>query len=158
MKKLLSIILLSVVTTGCSLYQIDSQNDTTKYYPPKKSTAEVAYVEKSDRPYETIGTVIVTTERRQTLESVLPKMQYEAAIMGGDAFTDIRTDATGSWKKIQPKALLGNAYIRANYSAKVIVYTKDGEASAPAEPAPVEEVVTEDISAPTATDGSTQSQ
>ena len=124
MKNIFFAVLVLWVTTGCSLYQIDSKSETTKYFPPKKSTTDVVYVEKSDKPYEVIGTVIVTTERRQTLESVLPKMQYEASVMGGDAFTDIRTDATGTWKKIQPQALLGNAYIRANYSAKVIVYTQ----------------------------------
>jgi len=119
------VVLVTFLMAGCSLYQIDSQTKTTKYYPPKKTTADVIYVEQPDRAHEVIGEVIVTTERRQTLESIIPKMQYEAAVMGGDAFTDIRTDATGTWKKIQLKTLLGNAYIRANYSAKVILYTND---------------------------------
>jgi len=130
MKRIYPIALtVACLLTGCSLYQIDSKTETTKYYPPKKNQDEVVYIERTDKPHEVIGTVTVTTERRQTLESVIPKMQYEAAVMGGDAFTDIQTDATGAWKKIQPKALLGNAYILANYSAKVIVYTKDEPAA-----------------------------
>jgi hypothetical protein len=145
MRKIFYVIFTVFLMTGCSLYQINSQTKTTKYFPPKKSMKDVVYVEQPERSHEVIGEVIVTTERRQTLESVLPKMQYEAAMMGGDAFTDIRTDATGVWKMIQPKALLGNAYIRANYSAKVIVYTKEtvSEEAAPAEAVPAESVPVE---------------
>ena len=114
-----------LVSNGCSVFQVDSRTETTKYYPPKTSVSEVAYLESLDKPYEVIGTVIVTTERRQALENVIPKMLYEASVMGGDAITDIQTDATGAWKKIKPQALLGNAYIRSNYSAKVVVFNKD---------------------------------
>jgi hypothetical protein len=147
MKKIFYPVIVALFLTGCSLYQVDSQPaPTDKYYPPKKNIRDVVYLESVSRPYEVIGQVIVTTERRQTLESVLPKMQYEAAQLGGDAYTDIRTDATGNWKKIKPQALLGNAYIRANYSARVIVYTDktDAEASAvPAEEAAPAEAVVE---------------
>jgi hypothetical protein len=111
--------------SGCSIYQIDSQSDSNQYYPPKTSAADVVYMETLDKPHEVIGTVTVNTERRQALENILPKMLYEASVMGGDAITDIQTDATGTWKKIQPKALLGNAYVRANYSAKVIVFKEN---------------------------------
>ena len=109
---------------GCSVYQIESKSNSTKYYPPKTSANDVAYLESLDKPHEIIGTVTVTTERRQALENVIPKMLYEASVMGGDAITDIQTDATGSWKKIRPQALLGNAYIRSNYSAKVVIFAK----------------------------------
>lgn len=111
-----------VLLTGCSIYQIDSNPTNTKYFPPKKSPSEIVYLESLNVPHEIIGTVVVTTERRQALENIIPKMQYEAAMLGGDAITDIETDATGTWKKIKAKALLGNAYIRANYSAKVVVF------------------------------------
>ncbi len=160
MKKILSVVVM-LFLAGCSFYHVDSKTETTKYFPPKKNTNDVIYVEKSDRPFEVIGEVIVTTERRQTLESVMPKFQYEAAQLGGDAFTDIRTNATGVWQKIKPQALLGNAYIRANYSAKVIVFTTGQDAPAvettvettetlPAAEPVEAEVVTEDIPAPAA--------
>lgn len=124
MKKIIFpiIFMLSFAAAGCSVFQIDSRTEGTKYYPPKKSTSDVIYLESVDKPYDVIGTVTVTTERRQALENVIPKMIYEASVMGGDAITDIQTDATGTWKKIKPQALLGNAYIRSNYSAKVIVF------------------------------------
>ena len=115
-------ILLTFILTGCSVFQIDSRTEGSKYYPPKISTNDVVYLESLDKPTEVIGTVTVTTERRQALENVIPKMLYEASVMGGDAITDIQTDATGTWKKIKPQALLGNAYIRSNYSAKVVVF------------------------------------
>ena len=119
---LFPVVILAFIAAGCSVYQIDSQPEGTAYYPPKKSPSEIIYLESLDRPHEIIGTVTVTTERRQALENILPKMQYEAAALGGDAITDIQTDATGVWKKIKAQALLGNAYIRANYSAKVVVF------------------------------------
>jgi hypothetical protein len=157
MKKIFPVIAM-LLMVGCSFYHVDSKTETTKYFPPKKKVTDVIYVERSDRPFEVIGQVIVSTERRQTLESVMPKFQYEAAQIGGDAFTDIRTDAGGTWKKIKPQALLGNAYIRANYSAKVIVFTTGQNPTAVEETTqtlptaePVEaEVVTEEIPAPAA--------
>ena len=117
-----SVLIIAGLCAGCSVYHIDSKPESTAYYPPKKSPSEIVYLESLDRPHDVIGTVIVTTERRQSLENILPKMQYEASVLGGDAITDIQTDAAGSWKKIKAQALLGNAYIRANYSAKVIVF------------------------------------
>ena len=126
MKKIIYPIVCAIVfvTAGCSIFQIESNTETKTYYPPKTSANDVGYLESVDKAYEVIGTVTVTTERRQALENVIPKMLYEASVMGGDAITDIRTDATGTWKKIKPQALLGNAYIRSNYSAKVIVFKK----------------------------------
>ena len=128
MNKIFVFIAFIFLGVGCSVYQIDSKDTTQDFYPPKKSIDEVMYMETVDQPYEEIGIVTVTTERRQTLEDVLPKLRQEAAILGGDAITDIRTDATGSWKKmtsvswkkIKLQKLLGNAYIRANYTARVL--------------------------------------
>lgn len=125
-KNIIGIFFVSVLLmTGCSIYQIDSNPSNATYYPPKKSASEIVYLESLGRPHEIIGTVVVTTERRQALENIIPKMQYEAAMLGGDAITDIETDATGTWKKIKAQALLGNAFIRANYSARVVVFTQN---------------------------------
>ncbi len=107
--------------SGCSFYQVDSKGTTPDFYEPKKSIDDVAYLEKIDQPYEEIGVVTVITERRQTLEDVLPKLKNEAAILGGDAITDIQTDADVLWKKVKPHKLFGNAYTRAKYTAKVVV-------------------------------------
>ena len=103
------------------MYSIDSKDTTQNFYPPKKSIDEVVYMEKMDKPYEEIGIVTITTERRQTLDEILPKLKQEAAILGGDVITDIQTDATGFWKSIKFQKLLGNGYIRCNVSAKVLV-------------------------------------
>ena len=72
--------------------------------------------------------ILPLTERRQILEDVLPKLKQEAAILGGDVITDIQTDATGAWKnaigvwkRMKLQKLLGNAYVRANYTARVLV-------------------------------------
>lgn len=117
----ISILILIVTSfTGCSFYSIDSKDTTQDFYTPKKSIEEVQYVEKVDQPSVQIGVVTVTTERRQTLEDVLPKLKQEAAILGGDIITDIQSNATGAWKSIKFQKLLGNAYVRCEFSAKVL--------------------------------------
>ena len=116
------LIFCGLLIAGCSFYQIDSHEMTTEYYPPKKSAQDVVYLEEIAKPHQEIGTVTVTTERRQSMDEILEKIKQEAAVLGGDAITDLQTDATGAWKKIKPQKLLANAYIRANYTAKVIVY------------------------------------
>ncbi len=117
----LSILLAVGFLSGCSIYQVDSKGTTPDFYQPKKSIDDVAYLEKIDKPYEEIGVVTVITERRKTLEDVLPKLKNEAAILGGDAITDIQTDSDDLWKKVKPQKLFGNAYTRAKYTAKVVV-------------------------------------
>ena len=107
---------------GCSLYHVNSEYSSNQYYHSKESGKDVIYLEKIDRPHEILGTVIVNAERRQDIDKIIEKMKYEAAMLGGDAITDIRTDATGSWKKLPAQQLIGNAYIRANFSATVVVF------------------------------------
>ena len=120
-RTLLSLLLLTGFLSGCSMYTIDSKDTTLDFYPPKKSIDEVQYLETVDRPYEEIGIVTVTAERRQTLEDVLPKLKQEAAILGGDAITDIKADDNGSWKSIKLQKIFGNGYIRTRYTSKVLV-------------------------------------
>ncbi|MBF0521724.1 MAG: hypothetical protein HQL24_01565 [Candidatus Omnitrophica bacterium] len=121
-KKLLTLISLVFLASACSLYHVDSADVTTNYYPSKKSASDVVYLETVTEPHEIIGYVTVNTERRHTIEDVLDKIKREAAILGGDAITDIRTDATGEWKKLPAQKLIGNAYIRANFTAAVVVF------------------------------------
>ena len=116
---------IALFTTGCSVYQIDSKKSVTNFHPSKKNSSDIVYLETIDKPFEEIGVITVTTERRQSTEEVLDKIKLEAAALGADAVMDLQTDATGNWKKIKPlkfQKLLSNAYIRANYSAKAIVF------------------------------------
>ncbi|MEI7999293.1 MAG: hypothetical protein WCH62_07315 [Candidatus Omnitrophota bacterium] len=122
MKRISLLLILVVALSGCTIYQIDSKDTTEDYFTPKSSIDEVQYLEKVERAFEQIGEISVTTERRQSIEDVLPKLKQEAAILGGDAITDIQTNATGTWKQVKPQKLLGNAYIRATFTAKVIVF------------------------------------
>ncbi len=110
------------VATSCSLYQVDSKDITTDYYPSKPSADDVAYLETVTQPNETIGYVTVNTERRQQISDVIEKMKREAAILGGDAITDIKTDATGTWKKLPAQKLVSNGYVRAKFTATVIIF------------------------------------
>lgn len=117
------------LTSACSVYHIDSQETTTNFYPSKNPT-QVEYLETVSKPHEVIGTVTVNAERSRPMDEILQKLRREAAILGGDVITDIKTDASGTWKKLPPQKLLGNAYIRANTTATVVVFpVKDGKST-----------------------------
>ena len=123
MKRILfSFLSLAIFSSGCTLYQINSQDTSKDYYVPKTSIDDVAYIEKVDKPYVEIATVNVTTERRQSLEDVLPKLKQEAGMLGADAITDLQNGPTDLWKTFKPQKVLGNAYIRTTYTAKAIVW------------------------------------
>lgn len=116
------LLFLVIFSSGCTVYQINSKDTSQDFYAPKTNISDVAYMEKVDKPYTEIGTVTVTTERNQALDDVLPKLKQEAAILGADAITDLQCDSTDLWKQIKPQQILGNAYIRATYTAKAIVW------------------------------------
>lgn len=119
---LFALIFLSIFSSGCTVYQIDSKDTSQDYYAPKTSIDDVAYVEKADKPYTEIGTVTVTTERNLPLEDVLPKLKQEAGNLGADAITELQSDATDFWKKLPPQKIIGNANIRSIYTAKAIIW------------------------------------
>ena len=123
MKNILLLAFFLLFTSGCSLYQIDCESTTFDYYPSKASPKDVAYLEIVNKSYDIIGHVTVNAERNQKRKEVLEKLKYEAAILGGDAITNITTNAgTGKWAKIKPKELFGNANVRTNFVADVIVF------------------------------------
>jgi hypothetical protein len=43
-------------------------------------------------------------------------------VLGADAITDLQATSSDMWKKLKPQQLLGNAYIRTDYTAKAIVW------------------------------------
>jgi hypothetical protein len=123
MKKALLLLFAVIGLSACSVYRISSDEIGDNFYRPKASPKEVIYMEDvSETPHEVIGYVTVNAERRQDIESVMYNIKREAAILGGDAITDIQSDATGTWKKLPGQALIGNAYVRSNFTAKVIVF------------------------------------
>ena len=121
MKQICSLIFLVLVTSSCSIYHITSNSTTDDFYPAN-TTTDVVFVEIIKEKYKTIGNITVNAERRARLNDVMEKMKREAAIMGGDAITDIKTDATGIWKRLPAQKTIGNAYVRANFTASVIVF------------------------------------
>jgi len=118
-KKIIALIILVCLTSSCSIYHITSTSTTDDYYPAQETT-EVVYLDRIDDAYTIIGTVTVNAERRQRLENVIEKMKHEAAIMGGEAITDIQSNATGPWKRLPIQQTIGNAYVRANFTASVV--------------------------------------
>ena len=120
---LLSTVCLLVFASGCSLYHVMSEYTTEDFYPAKETSAEIVYMETVNRPHEVIAVVTVNAERHQlNMENVIAKMKREAAILGGDAITDLRSDATGVWKRLPVQKTIGNAYVRANFTASVVVF------------------------------------
>lgn len=131
MKILIHFIILSLLTAGCSIYHVGSEEVSTNFYPSKESIDDVIYVENITNPYEVIGTVTVNTERNQSMEEVIARMRREAAILGADAITNITIDKSVFWKKIPPQKLIGNAYVRANFTATAVVFKKADAVSLP---------------------------
>ena len=121
-KRTLLFISLVILTSACSIYTINSQDTTGEFYPPKNSPNDVAVLDTIDSPHIVIATITVTTERNQRLSDVIEKMKREAAVLGGDAITNIRTDATGTWKRLPAQKLVGNGYVLASFTASVIVF------------------------------------
>lgn len=123
MKRFFLLTAIIFLTTGCSLYQIESDSITFSPHPKQETLNDVAYLESVNRPYEVIGQITVNAERNQRRANIIEKLKTEAAVLGGDAITNIRTNAgTGQWAKIKPKKIFGNANIRINYVADVIVF------------------------------------
>jgi hypothetical protein len=116
------LIALTAFVSGCSIYHVNSEDISSDYYPSKRLASDVVYLETVDKAHTVIGYVTVNTERRWTIDDVLEKMKREAAILGGDAITTIQTDASGAWKRLPAQELLGNAYVRANFSCTVVVF------------------------------------
>ncbi len=120
-KKVLALITFVLLTSSCSIYHINSVDSTEAFYP-QKSPDEVVYLNTVDQAHEVIGNVTINGERQQrSINDIIVKMKREAAILGGDAITDIQSDATGVWKKLPVQQTIGNAYVRANFTAKVII-------------------------------------
>ena len=115
-------LMLMLSASSCSFYRVDSEDLSEDYVPSKNSVNDVVYLDKIDRPHKIIGTIKVNAERRQNIENVMVRMKYEAAMLGGDAITDIKSNATGTWRKLPAQKIIGNAYIRAEFSATVVVW------------------------------------
>ncbi len=111
-----------LLTSACSLYRVQSEDISPYFHAPKASADEVVYIEHVDRPHEIIGFVTVNAERNRPLSEVIEMMKAEAAEMGADAITDITSDATGTWKRIPLQKILANAYVRANFTATMVVF------------------------------------
>jgi len=120
-KKFIFTLAACFVLVGCSIYSVDSQDTTLDFYPPKASPDKVAYLGKVDQPHEVIGIVTVDAERNSPFEEVVAKMKDEAAILGGDAITDVHQDL-GEGAGNKTGTVLGKAYIRIRYTAKVVAF------------------------------------
>jgi len=121
-KNILTAVILIFLTSACSMYHLHSEEITDVYYPSKESGDDVLFVEEINQPHEIIGMITVNAERRQKYPEVLEKLKHEAAVLGADAITDIQSDSTGDWKKLPAQGTIGNAYIRANFSAVAVVF------------------------------------
>ena len=103
--------------SACSLYRIDADETAMDFFPSKSSVKDIVYLETVDQSHEVLGTITVNTERRWDKEAVLEKIKREAAVLGGDAVTNIQE------KPPARKGKFKNAYLRTNYSAVVVKFT-----------------------------------
>lgn len=122
-KKIYIFISLFFLATGCSFYQITSEETTFDSYSPKTSSTEVTYYEDIFSHHKVIGYVSVNVEKIQKKEEILSKLKEEAAKMGGDAITNIRVSHPENKNKFFN--IFKNAKIRETYTADVVVGNKD---------------------------------
>ncbi|HLD70073.1 MAG TPA: hypothetical protein VJA17_04835 [Candidatus Omnitrophota bacterium] len=124
MGKILKLFSLIALLSGCSLYQITSDETTSSDHPPKSSGSQVVYLKELPQSslYKIVGYVTVNTERNQKEKEVIEKLKHEAAVMGGDAITNITlTDDAGASKN-KFTQFLKNARLRQSYRADVVVF------------------------------------
>ena len=124
MKRCIILAVVCLPLWACTLYQISSDDTTLTFYAPKASTAGIEYLDTVTQPHEVIATVTVNAERNQSMDEILGKMKQEAAELGGDALTNMRTNAgTGRWASVKPH-LLKNSHVRANFVVDVVAFTR----------------------------------
>lgn len=116
---LLSTVLLSTLT-GCTYYRVNADEIAFNTVHPNQSQHEIQYLETVNVPYEVIGTVVVGTERRNSIEEVVDKMKAQIAILGGDAVTNI----------VQFDEPSPITRIRTRYKGTVIVFKNKSDAPA----------------------------
>lgn len=123
MENFLKLFFLIALLSGCSLYQITSEETTFDNYPPKSSSRDVLYLEQITRPYQLIGYVKVNAERSQKKEEIIEKLKHEAAAMGADAIANISVVDEEPVAKNKFIHLLENARLRKTYMADVLVFS-----------------------------------
>lgn len=129
MSKLKYLIML-LVFNGCTLYQINTEETSFDHHPAKTSKHEVAYLESVGQPHEVIGYVTINAERNQKKEEVVDRLKEQAAEIGGDAITNIKSDSLHArWVDHKVLGALSNANVRENYTADVIKFKTEQPAN-----------------------------
>ena len=124
MGKFFKIFFSIALLSGCSLYQITSDETTSDDHPAKSSSSEVLYLKELPQSYsyKVIGYVKVTAERSQKEEEVIKQLKHEAAAMGGDAITNVTLMEGEGASKNKLTQFLENARLRQSYRADVVVF------------------------------------
>jgi hypothetical protein len=120
---LLSTLVISSLT-GCTFYRVNADEIAFNSVHPKENHKDIQYLETVTVPYEVIGTVVVGTERRNSIEEVVEKMKGQIAILGGDAVTNI----------VQFDEPSPITRIRTRYKGTVIVFKGPAQAENQAQP------------------------
>ena len=131
MKKIINLLCLLFFFSGCSLYRINSEETTFDYYPPKASKNDVVYMKQITQPNKVIGYVTINTEKSQKREYIVERLKQQAALMGGDAITNMTNDSENESSQPKRIKLFANAQIRTNYTAQVVVFENTKPASTP---------------------------
>lgn len=127
-KTILFISAFCLLVSGCTFYNVNSEEIVAGLAATakKKEANDIAYLPQVNQPYDVIGHVSVNTERRNSFDEVLAKIKSQAAVIGGDAVTNLVNDSSA--KKI--------ARVRINYTATVIVLKDVPPTPAVTTPAP----------------------
>lgn len=118
MKNVFLALVAGFILASCSFYSINSVDESSAPVMPdaKKSFFDVEYAPEPTEKYTVVGTVRAKTERNRDFDDVIRKMKMEAAVIGGDAITDVKLDPD------MVKSKDANKKFRIDYVGKVIVY------------------------------------
>ena len=84
MKNYLKFLFCIFLFSGCSFYQITSDETTFDSYPPKQSPENVVYYEQVSQPNKLIGYVTMNVEKRQKKTEILEKLKHSSIRCGGE--------------------------------------------------------------------------
>ncbi len=115
-----------LILTGC--VSVRSVRYESAARPPRPDCpVEILDAKDINKPYKVIGQADAAADERISLSRVMNKLRDAARKMGGEALIDLQHQAVGTGVPISQDGSLYFGYVRDLWSAKVIVWEKNGD-------------------------------
>jgi len=115
-----------LILTGCvSVRSI--RYEAAARQPRPDCSVDIFDAASIKKPYKVIGEVRAAADERISLARVMDKLRDAARKMGGDALVDLQHQAVGTGIPVSQDSSLYFGCVRDLWSAKVIVWDKNGD-------------------------------